>query len=135
VACGPINTSSDPNKPEYPSDCKGTLGSFGYNLVGAETTSVCIVNHGPGDMFGSPGFPLDPKFSLKGLFQNGGPTPTHALLDGSPAIDTGNPDPTGFGACAETDQRYIPRPKDGPAQNGYDGVAICDIGAFEHQGQ
>lgn len=49
------------------------------------------------------------------LADNGGPTKTHALLSGSPAIDGGS-------ACTEsTDQRYVARNQ---------GVT-CDIGAFE----
>ena len=48
------------------------------------------------------------------LADNGGLTPTHALLAGSPAIDAA-------GACTGTDQRGVPRPQ---------GEA-CDIGAFE----
>jgi predicted outer membrane repeat protein len=49
------------------------------------------------------------------LANNGGPTMTHALLSGSPAIDGGS-------ACTETtDQRYVARNQ---------GVT-CDIGAFE----
>ena len=56
------------------------------------------------------------------LKNNGGPTQTHALLAGSPAIDAGN---TGgcrdeFGVLLTTDQRGINRP-----------AAGCDIGAFE----
>jgi hypothetical protein len=50
------------------------------------------------------------------LATNGGPTPTYALLPGSPAFDTG-PN-TG---CPATDQRGITRPQ---------GIR-CDIGAFE----
>jgi len=50
------------------------------------------------------------------LQDNGGPTFTHALLDGSPAIDAG--DNTGAPA---TDQRGVTRPQ---GEN-------CDIGAFE----
>jgi hypothetical protein len=50
------------------------------------------------------------------LSDNGGPTPTMALLPGSPAIDAG--DDT---ACPSTDQRGVPRPAG----------AACDIGAFE----
>ena len=52
------------------------------------------------------------------LQNNGGPTPTQALLPGSPAIDHGGSRATG---CPATDQRGVSRPQ-GPA---------CDIGAFE----
>ena len=51
------------------------------------------------------------------LADNGGPTPTHALVAGSPAVDAS-------GACAATtptDQRGVSRPQG----------AACDIGAFE----
>ena len=54
---------------------------------------------------------------LLGLLQlNGGTTPTHALLPGSPAIDSAN---SAF--CTPVDQRRVARPR-GP---------LCDIGAFE----
>ena len=46
---------------------------------------------------------------------------THALLPGSPAIDAA------IGDCPDHDQRGAPRPQDGND----DGVAICDLGAFE----
>jgi len=58
------------------------------------------------------------------LQDNGGPTETHALLPGSPAIDAG--DNT---ACPATDQRGWARPADGDG----DGTAVCDIGAVETQ--
>jgi hypothetical protein len=49
------------------------------------------------------------------LQDNGGPTPTHGLISGSPAIDAGN--------CAVlvTDQRGVWRPQGG----------ACDIGVVE----
>ncbi len=56
----------------------------------------------------------DPLLDL--LQDNGGSTPTHALLPGSPAIDAG-----GNADCPLTDQRGAPRPVG----------AGCDIGAFE----
>nr|WP_298146854.1 CSLREA domain-containing protein [uncultured Pseudomonas sp.] len=46
---------------------------------------------------------------------------THDLLPGSPAIDAA------IGDCPDHDQRGAPRPWDG---NG-DGVAVCDLGAYE----
>jgi hypothetical protein len=61
------------------------------------------------------------------LRDNGGPTPTHALLDGSIAIDRGN----SFGAS--TDQRGLPRPSDFPAISNKEGGDGSDIGAFELQ--
>jgi len=58
------------------------------------------------------------------LQDNGGPTLTHALLPGSPAIDAAD-----NSSAPETDQRGVLRPQDG---NG-DGVARADIGAFEFE--
>jgi hypothetical protein len=57
---------------------------------------------------------LDPR--LASWTDNGGPTPTVALLPDSPAIDAGDD-----AACASTDQRGVPRPQG----------LHCDIGAFE----
>jgi hypothetical protein len=67
------------------------------------------------------------------LQNNGGPTETHALVSGSPAIDAGNPNGCvdSRGAPLPTDQRGLPRAFDG---NG-DGRAACDIGAFELNAQ
>ena len=64
------------------------------------------------------GFDRDPR--LGPLANYGGPTQTHQLLSGSPAIDR-------VPSCPPIDQRGVRRPSDG---NG-DGVARCDIGAFE----
>jgi hypothetical protein len=61
------------------------------------------------------------------LRDNGGPTPTHALLAGSIAIDRGN----SFGSGI--DQRGLPRPSDFPAIGNKEGGDGSDIGAFELQ--
>lgn len=60
---------------------------------------------------------------LAPLADNGGATETHALLPGSPAIDSGS-----NVACLALDQRGKPRPIDGTD----DGLAICDLGASEY---
>ena len=57
------------------------------------------------------------------LADNGGLTLTHSLVEGSPAIDSG--DPTN---CPAIDQRAYARPIDGDG----DGTAICDMGAYEY---
>ncbi|MGZ4250670.1 MAG: choice-of-anchor Q domain-containing protein [Solirubrobacteraceae bacterium] len=61
-----------------------------------------------------PGTQADPK--LGPLASIGGPTPTMALLAGSPAIDLAN-----AALCAPTDQRGVARPEG----------AGCDAGAYE----
>lgn len=62
----------------------------------------------------------DPR--LAPLFDNGGPTATHGLLEDSPAIDGGVTE-----GCPLGDQRGVTRPRDGNA----DEQALCDSGAFE----
>jgi hypothetical protein len=57
------------------------------------------------------------------LASNGGFTQTMALAVGSPAIDSGNNT-----TCATVDQRGYTRPSDGNS----DGVATCDMGAYEY---
>jgi CSLREA domain-containing protein len=69
-----------------------------------------------GNQFGTRSNPLDPL--LGPLADNGGPTRTHALLPGSPAIDAAStPD------CPTTDQRGVLRPQG----------AACDIGSYERR--
>ncbi|MHB8647887.1 MAG: choice-of-anchor Q domain-containing protein [Thermomicrobiales bacterium] len=100
---------------QYP-DVSGTFTSGGHNLIGNADGGVGFT--GPGDLTGTTVSPLDAK--LGPLARNGGPTQTHALLDGSPAYNGGGAMcPAGIA----TDQRGVPRPQ-GPA---------CDIGAFEVQ--
>ena len=101
-------------------DCSGGITSSGYNVIGDDTG--CTVSAGSGDQIGTGASPLDPL--LAPLGDNGGATPTHALLNGSPALDNGNPAVPGSGgtACEGVDQRGIDRT----------GTTPCDIGAFEY---
>jgi hypothetical protein len=91
-------------------DCAGALTSAGHNVIGND--GGCTLAPAAADQIGTAGSPLDPK--LGPLANNGGYSQTHALLGGSPAIDTGG------STCASTDQRGFARPA---------GTA-CDIGAF-----
>jgi len=93
-------------------DGDGAFQSLGHNLDGDDSCHLT----GPGDMPN-----VDAK--LGALSDNGGPTQTHALLPGSPAIDHGD-----NAGCPATDQRGYARPADGDG----DTTAVCDIGAFEY---
>jgi CSLREA domain-containing protein len=90
-------------------NCTGGIGSLGHNLSSDAscgfTASGDLQNTNP---------------QLGPLADNGGPTQTHALLAGSPAINAGSLD------CPPpaADQRGVARPQG----------AACDIGAYEHQG-
>src|SRR5262249_10564879 len=89
----------------------GTFTTLGSNL---DDDGSCMFT-AAGDLSGvAPG--------LGPLADNGGPTQTHLLLPGSPAIDAGTSCPP-----PATDPPGTPRPLDG---NG-DGTAVCDIGAVE----
>jgi CSLREA domain-containing protein len=102
-------------------DCSGVLSSEGYLLIGSQA-GCTIQGSTQGNVYGV-------KAQLDRLAPNNGPTASMALLAGSAAIDAGNPaKPTGAdGACAPADQRGVARPQPGSAQ----GVARCDIGAYE----
>lgn len=100
-------------------DCSGTLTSGGYNLV-QQLEGCAIAGNTTGNRLGVA--PL-----LGPLMNNGGPTRTHALAPGSPALDAGTRGQAN--ACAPTDQRGFARPSDGDGND----KASCDIGAFESQ--
>ncbi|MEO7841640.1 MAG: M4 family metallopeptidase [Anaerolineales bacterium] len=100
-------------------NCEGNLVSNGYNLI--VTNTDCNFTSTDGDQVGTTINPIRPR--LTPLQNNGGPTLTHALMEGSPAINAGNPAAPGNGGstCSVTDQRGVTRPVGGR----------CDIGAYE----
>jgi CSLREA domain-containing protein len=97
-------------------DVESFVGAF-FSLIGDGSGSG--LTNTDGNQVGnvSPNSsPIDPK--LGPLADNGGPTRTHALLLGSPAIDAAStPD------CPTTDQRGVSRPQG----------AACDIGSYERK--
>jgi hypothetical protein len=92
-------------------DCSnsGTINATATNLV---KDGSCAF---PGALSGDP--------NLGPLADNGGPTQTHALLAGSPAIDAGNDTVCAANPVNNKDQRGEIRPSG----------SHCDLGAFEVQ--
>jgi CSLREA domain-containing protein len=103
------------NAPEGPDVVlAGGSVSARFNLIGNGSGSG--ITNTNGNQVGTASAPIDPK--LGALADNGGPTRTHALLLGSPAIDAAStPD------CPTTDQRGVLRPQG----------AACDIGSYERK--
>jgi len=96
-------------------DIAGIVASAGYNMVEDVSRSEGWLAE---DVLGvGPGTVVEPA-----LGENGGPTPTHALLADSPAIDAGD-DAAASSAGLTTDQR-------GPGFDRVGGSAV-DIGAYE----
>ncbi|HMG74860.1 MAG TPA: LamG-like jellyroll fold domain-containing protein [Pyrinomonadaceae bacterium] len=126
------NFNADSNTSD---DVSGAVdASSSSNLIGDGTNMSGITDaDGNHNQVGSSGSPIDP--GLGPLADNGGPTQTHALLIGSPAIDKGDncfvDNTCSGGVLLTTDQRGsgFTRKADG---NG-DSSATVDIGAFEVQ--
>ena len=105
--------SANPGTDVDAGNTNNTFVSNGYNLIGTGNATGAF--NQTGDQVGM----MDPKLDL--LADNGGPTQTHALLTGSPAI---NAIPQGTNGCGTTfteDQRRMSRPQG----------SACDVGSFE----
>ncbi|MBX7236411.1 MAG: right-handed parallel beta-helix repeat-containing protein [Caldilineales bacterium] len=120
---------------ELPVGPGGIIGADAFNVFGqsGETDSQAFAGFSPcsgascTDVIATQtgNLPTSLADILAPLADNGGPTQTHALSPGSPAIDRAP-----SADCISTDQRGLPRPRDG------DGAATaneCDAGAFEVQ--
>ncbi len=107
-------------------DVRGAVNaSSKFNLIGIGTAGLTGITNGTnGNQIGTAASPIDP---LVGALQsNGGPTQTHGLLPGSPAIDQGK-------AFTVVDQRGEDRPFDYATIANAVGGDGSDIGAFESQ--
>lgn len=104
------NNVSDFAQPQQCALGVGTI-SLGNNIASDDTCNLTAAGDQP---------MTNPQ--LGSLQDNGGATWTHAIGTGSPALDAGN-----NSRCLATDQRGRVRPFDGDDN----GVAVCDIGAYE----
>ncbi|MEO7432531.1 MAG: choice-of-anchor Q domain-containing protein [Dokdonella sp.] len=95
-------------------DCSGTLDAVGFNEFG--DPSGCTINGPWGGV--TPG-------SIGPLRDNGGPTFTHALLEGSEAVDN----VFASSSCVDDDGEDMPTDQRGAVR--VTGTR-CDIGAFEY---
>jgi hypothetical protein len=88
----------------------------GFNVIGVNGDAG-VVGFTPEivDVVPAAGVTIDKIISP--LADNGGPTLTHALVDGSPALSL-----VPLDACPPEDQRLVFRPQGGP---------LCDAGSFE----
>jgi hypothetical protein len=108
-------------------DCAGSFTSHGYNLLGVLDGAIGFAN--TGDQAGTFGNPLNPHLGPLGFSR--GTTPTHPLLDGSPAIDRGHSLLFGLPTALVIDQSGRPRPIDLPNFANASGGDGTDIGAVE----
>jgi CSLREA domain-containing protein len=107
------NTNTDV---DFVSGQTNTFVSRGYNLIG-DGNAIWDFNQ-TGDQIDHFGV-TNP--GLGALADNGGPTQTHALLSGSPAIDAVPQGTNGCGTDITQDQRGVSRPQG----------SNCDKGSFE----
>jgi hypothetical protein len=112
-------------------DVSGAFHSSGFNLIGKKDGSTGFT--AGTDKKGTVASPLNPKFDVKGLRSNGGPTQTVALMSGSPAIDKGTS--AGLTGNLTTNQRGFARTVDNSGIANATGGDGTDIGAYEFGAQ
>lgn len=86
------NTAETIGNSEVPDDISGVIESYSNVLVGNPGTAGQMVDGTNGSIIGSMNGTqlLPPSEVIGALAENGGPTKTHALVGGSPAIDAGD---------------------------------------------
>jgi CHAT domain-containing protein len=117
IVAGNFDTPNNAGGGTINPDVSGTFTDNGNNLIGINQGSPSFVNGSNGNIVGTFAAPINPQLAPLGNY--GGLTKTHALLPGSPAINTGNNT-----AVTAADQRGANRIFGG----------TIDIGAYESAG-
>ena len=119
IIAGNFNTI--PAIPDY----SGTLAAASaYNLLGSGSGMSGISHGSGGNLVGTAGSPVNPL--LVALADNGGSTRTHALDNGSPALEQIPSGTNGCGTAYTSDQRGLARPG-----NKNQPINKCEMGAWE----
>jgi hypothetical protein len=109
-------------------DCTNTVIANSHNIFGKNGNSgVSGFTPGPTDIIPTVGL----NAILSPLANNGGPTQTHALPAGSPALDRAPNSSCTAAPVNGVDQRGQPRNQNG---SGTASANECDVGAFERAG-
>jgi len=116
-------------------DIIGNFTSWGNNLIGKSDGGSGFTNGVNNDKVGTVALPIDAR--LDSLRNNGGPTQTHALLPGSPAIDAAD-NCVFSNSCSPTLAFALTTDQRGPgfnraADGNGDGGSVVDVGAYEVQ--
>ena len=122
-----IIAANDNSDVDFVNGGSNSFDSQGFNLVGTGNATLSPLN-----AFNQPGDQVGVNPLLGPLADNGGPTMTHEILTGSPAIDAGDPAAlAGMGGIPMFDQRSAPftRVFNGDGAGG----PRIDVGAFELQ--
>ncbi|MHA6495267.1 choice-of-anchor Q domain-containing protein [Pseudomonas borbori] len=98
-------------------NCRNNGPRYRYQAIGL------VMNSEPSNCSADLYLPFEQTFTrlIYPLADNNSTVPSHALRKGSLAVDSG------VGSCTAHDQRRLTRPRDGDG----DGVARCDLGAYE----
>ncbi|HEV7473600.1 MAG TPA: Calx-beta domain-containing protein [Pyrinomonadaceae bacterium] len=146
VGTGPTNlrntivarNGANPDSPDLnPGFFSNAFTSQGHNFIGNADGVNGFTNGVNGDQVGTSAAPIDPL--LGPLADNGGPTLTHAPLDGSPVVDAGDDCVAAPTHCGDANLPQLTTDQRGPGFNRIvdgpdaDTTATVDIGAYEKQ--